>query len=107
MPERTPREQLAALLVEHTPIVRPLLIECRGCAVSFGTDDAFATHVAERIVDLLSNPLKTKLARNRTTSKRYLDGEYKNRAHKGYDVALTEALGLLGVDATERKAGRA
>lgn len=44
--------------------------------------------------------LVAKLDKHRATSTR-CDGDYKNPVRKGYDRALTEVLGLLGVDATE------
>ena len=51
----------------------------------------------------LVSELEAKLARHRATSTRMFDGEYKNPARKGYDIALVEVLSLLGVDATERR----
>lgn len=58
---------------------------------------------AEARLDELRTQLQEKLALHRGSSTRCFDGEYKNPARKGYDIALTEVLGLLGVDATERR----
>ena len=57
--------------------------------------------MSELTLGELREQLEIKLARNRTTATRYLDGEYKNPARKGYDIALTEVLALLGVDAAD------
>lgn len=49
----------------------------------------------------LRTQLQEKLALHRGSSTRWFDGEYKNPARKGYDIALTEVLALLGVDAAD------
>jgi hypothetical protein len=43
-------DELTGLFAGHTPIFRPLLIECHGCAKSFGDWQVFAAHVVDAVL---------------------------------------------------------